>query len=80
MTLRRSPIEQQDRWILPVGGEPLSRCMVDAAVHLQFLEIEDAATISVEGPFSLTELGADHSLSPSEPITRGPYSHCSSVP
>jgi len=70
--LQTFPEEFQDHWELPLVGDTISRCMVDAAFHIQFLDRKDPVTVTVESPFTLTKGGVSKRLSPEEPIELGP--------
>ena len=48
---------------LPLRGKTVSRCIVDSALGLDFIEDGQRSTIRIERPFLLRALGADKSLS-----------------
>jgi hypothetical protein len=66
------PEEFEDHWGLPFVGERISRCLVDGAFHLQFLDRKDPITVSIESPFTLTQAGVSKLMSPQEPLELGP--------
>ena len=48
---------------LPLRGKTVSRCIVDSALGIDFIEKGERSTIRIERPFLLRALGADKSLS-----------------
>ena len=48
---------------LPLRGKTVSRCIVDSALGIDFIEEGERSTIRIERPFLLRALGADKSLS-----------------
>ena len=48
---------------LPLRGKTVSRCIVDSALGIDFIEEGQRSTIRIERPFLLRALGADKSLS-----------------
>lgn len=64
--------ERDDRWVLPLRGDMVSRCVVDAAFQIQFLERADPITVTIESPFIVIESGVSREVSPADPPTLGP--------
>ena len=56
-----SPVETQDI-PLPLRGKTVSRCIVDAAFAIDFIEEGRRSTIRIEGRFLLRERGEDMPL------------------
>jgi hypothetical protein len=57
-------IEEEDRWILPLAGASIVRCLVDWAITLQ---CDGEYEVRIEGPFIFrTPEGAVHELDPDE--------------
>src|SRR3989442_8737384 len=48
---------------LPLRGKTVSRCIVDSALGIDFIEDGKRSTIRIERPFLLRGLGADRPLS-----------------
>jgi hypothetical protein len=57
-------IELEDRWIIPLAGKEVTRCLVDYSFTLEMLEQNHNVAICVETEFVLEVSGKVYNLSP----------------
>lgn len=64
---REGIVEHQEYWTLPLNGSSVTRCSVDRAIVLDFLERESELTMRIEEKILLREHDKVQILSPEEP-------------
>ena len=64
-------IEVDDRWIIPLAGEKVTRCLVDYSFTLEILEQNYSVAICLEAEFVLKISDRIYNLSPANPTELG---------
>src|SRR5262245_27735942 len=70
-SLSKSRIGMGEPVDLPIAGHQVSRCIVDWAITLEFLDGFPETRIRIGGPFNLREGGEESAINPEDPRSAG---------